>query len=57
VRFTGVVRAGDRVRLQQTLAAVTPVKGGVRLTMTPTMQIDGSERPALVADFTFMAFT
>jgi acyl dehydratase len=57
VRFTGVVRAGDRVRLQQTLAAVTPVKGGVRLTMTSTMQIEGSERPALVADFIFMAFT
>ena len=57
VRFTGIVRAGDRVRLQQTLAAADPVKGGVRLTMTSTMQIEGSERPALVADFIFLAFT
>lgn len=57
VRFTGAVRAGDRVRLQQTLAAADPIKGGVRLTMTSTMQIEGSERPALVADFIFLAFT
>jgi acyl dehydratase len=57
VRFTGVVRAGDKVRLRQTLQEVTPVKGGMRLTMTCTMEIEGSERPALVADFIFLAFT
>lgn len=56
-RFTGVVRAGDRVRLQQTIAAVDPVKNGVRLTMKSTMEVEGSERPALVADFIFIAFT
>jgi acyl dehydratase len=57
VRFTGVVKAGDKVRLQQTLAAVAPVKGGIRLTMQCKMHIEGSDRPALVADFIFVAFT
>ena len=57
VRFTGVVRAGDRVRLRQTLGAATAVPGGVRLTMNCTMEIEGAERPALVADFIFLAFT
>jgi len=57
VRFTGAVRAGDRVRLQQTIAAVDRVTGGVRVTMKSIMEIEGSERPALVADFIFIAFT
>lgn len=56
VRFTGVVRAGDKVRLRQTLQSATPIKGGMRLTMTCTMEVEGSERPALVADFIFLAF-
>jgi hypothetical protein len=29
----------------------------MRLTMTCTMDVEGSERPALVADFIFLAFT
>ena len=57
VRFTGVVRAGDRVRLRQTLGAVTAIPNGVRLTMNCTMEIEGSERPALVADFIFLALS
>jgi acyl dehydratase len=57
VRFTGVVRAGDKVRLHQKVQDVAPVKGGMRLTMTCTMEIEGAERPALVADFIFLAFT
>lgn len=57
VRFTGVVRAGDKIRLRQTLQDAAPIKGGIRLTMTCTMEIEGSERPALVADFIFLAFT
>lgn len=56
VRFTGIVRAGDKVRLRQTLKTAEPVKGGIRLTMTCTMEVEGSERPAFVADFIFLAF-
>jgi acyl dehydratase len=56
VRFTGVVRAGDKVRLRQTLQSASAIKGGVRLTMTCTMEVEGSERPAFVADFIFLAF-
>jgi acyl dehydratase len=57
VRFTGVVRAGDRVRLLQKLEATTPIQNGVRITMQCTMEIEGSERPALAADFIFLALT
>lgn len=57
VRFTGVVRAGDRVRLSQKLEAVTPIQNGARIVVQCTMQIEGSERPALAADFIFLALT
>jgi acyl dehydratase len=57
VRFTGVVRAGDRIRLSLKLETVTPIKDGVRIAMQSTMEIEGSERPAFVADFIFLALT
>jgi acyl dehydratase len=51
VRFTGTVPAGARVRLRQKLAKVEPVEGnGVRVTSEVTMEVEGQERPALVAE-------
>ena len=50
VRFTAPVPSGSRVRLHQTLTAVEPVLGGVRLTFASTVEIEGSDRPALVAE-------
>jgi acyl dehydratase len=55
VRFTGAVKAGSRVRLRQKLAAAEPIKGGMRITVQCTMEIEGVERPALVANFIFLA--
>ena len=51
VRFTGTVPAGARVRLRQKLVKVEPVEGnGVRVTSEVTMEVEGQQRPALVAE-------
>jgi len=50
VRFLAVVPVDSRVRAAAQLAAVTPVAQGVRLNTTVTIEIEGSEKPALVAE-------
>ncbi|MCK8782927.1 MaoC family dehydratase [Roseomonas sp. NAR14] len=50
VRFTGPVPSGSRVRLRQKVLAVDPIQGGVRITMESTVEVEGSDRPALVAE-------
>jgi acyl dehydratase len=56
VRFTAPVPSGSRVRLHQTLKAVEDVKGGVRLILDSTIELEGSDKPALVAEAIFMVF-
>src|SRR3954463_7802076 len=50
VRFTAPVPAGSRVRGHLTLKNVEPIPGGARLTMEATVEVEGSDRPALVAE-------
>jgi acyl dehydratase len=51
VRFTAPVPAGARVRLRQKLLKVEPVEdNGVRVTSEMTMEVEGSPRPAMVAE-------
>ena len=51
VRFTSTVPAGARVRLRQKLLQVEEVAGqGVRATWEMTMEVEGQDRPALVAE-------
>ncbi len=51
VRFTNAVPAGSRIRLRQRLANVEEVAGnGVRVTSEMTVEVEGQERPALVAE-------
>ncbi|WP_319824047.1 MaoC family dehydratase [Thalassovita sp.] len=50
VRFTAPVPAGSFVRLVQTITSVTRRGQGTQLAITSTIEIKGSERPALVAD-------
>jgi acyl dehydratase len=51
VRFTSPVPVGSKVRASAELADVTDVEGGVQLTTKVTVEIEGSERPALVAEW------
>jgi acyl dehydratase len=51
VRFTSPVPAGARIRLRQRLVNAEDVAdGGVRITSAMTVEIEGQERPALVAE-------
>ena len=51
VRFPNMVPAGSRVRLRQTLKDVEETKdGGYRTTIESVMEIEGQDKPALVAE-------
>jgi acyl dehydratase len=51
VRFTAPVPAGARIRLKQKLVKVEPVEdNGFRVTSEMTMEVEGSARPAMVAE-------
>ena len=50
LRFTAMVPVGSRVRLRQSIASAEKTKDdGVRLVLDGVLEIDGSERPAVVA--------
>ena len=50
VRFTNMVAVGSRVRARQKLMAAEPRSGGIQLTNEVTIEIDGQQRPACVAE-------
>lgn len=50
VRFTNMVRIGKRVRLRQKLLSVEPKAGGLQLKSQYTIEIEGEDRPACVAE-------
>ena len=51
VRFTSPVPVDSRVRARVELVDVADVTGGVQLTIGVTVEIEGSEKPALVAEW------
>lgn len=51
VRFTGFVPAGATIRLRQTLLSVEVKASGHLVTTRNTVEVAGSDRPALVADW------
>ena len=57
VRFTNMVRVGKRVRLRQKLVGVEPKSGGVQLRSQCTIEIEGEDRPACVAETLSLIFT
>ncbi len=50
VRFTNMVKVGSKVRLRQSCKSVAPKAGGKQMIMQSTVEIEGEERPALVAE-------
>jgi acyl dehydratase len=50
LRFPSPVPVGSKVRLSAKLLAVDDVKGGVQTTYVLTYEVDGSEKPACVAE-------
>jgi acyl dehydratase len=51
VRFTSPVPSGTRVRARFTLAKLDKLDGGVQVTWNTLIEIEGSDKPALVAEW------
>lgn len=50
VRFPAPVPVGSRIRVRVTLTAVEEVAGGIHVAQTMTTEVEGQEKPALVAE-------
>jgi len=50
LRFTNAVKVNSKIRARCTLVAAEEVKNSIQLTEKYTVEIDGQERPACVAD-------
>jgi acyl dehydratase len=50
VRFISPVRVGSRIRLHIEMKAVSFEAKGARVTMAATMELEGQDKPAFVAD-------
>jgi acyl dehydratase len=50
VRFTHPVKSGSRVRGRFTVRNVEDIQGGAQVTMAVTVEIEGVEKPACVAE-------
>ncbi len=57
VRFTSPLPVGSKVRGSIELVDVADVDGGVQITNKVTVEIEGSERPALVAEWLTRQYT
>ena len=50
IRFPAPVPVGSRVRMHAALSAADEIEGGIAYTITETFEIEGSEKPACVAE-------
>jgi len=50
VRFTNMVRVGKRVRLRQKLIGAESKSGGIQIKNECTIEIEGEDRPACIAE-------
>jgi acyl dehydratase len=50
IRFVSPVRVGSRIRARVKLLEATPIDNGVHLKNEITLEIDGMDRPAVVAE-------
>ena len=51
VRFTSPVRVGTRIRAHFTLQSVEKISGGLQFVWKVTVEAEGSEKPACVAEW------
>ncbi len=51
LRFTGAVPAGSRIRGRFTLQSIKDVDGGVEIAWLSTVEVEGRDKPALVAEW------
>ncbi len=51
LRFTGGVPAGSRIRAKFTLNSIKDVEGGVEIAWGVAVEVEGREKPAVVAEW------
>ena len=57
LRFTNMVPVDSKVHLRTKLMAADEMKGGgVRFTCEQTMEIEGQDRPAMIAEILMIAY-
>jgi acyl dehydratase len=56
LRFTGAVPSGSRVRARFALHSIKDVEGGVEIAWNVTVEVEGREKPALVAEWLGRAY-
>jgi acyl dehydratase len=56
IRFPAPVPVGSRVRASATLDEATPFEGGVQMNLKVTIEVEGQEKPALVASILFRRY-
>ena len=56
VRFLSMVHVGKRVRLRQKLLSAEPKSGGWLLRNEMTMELEGSDKPAMIAETLSLIF-
>jgi acyl dehydratase len=57
VRFASPVRVGSRVRGHYKLLAYEPLEGGAQMTVQATIELEGSSKPACVAETVARRYT
>jgi acyl dehydratase len=57
VRFPSPVRVGSRIRSRVTLGQVTDIPAGRQLTLRHTIEIEGEDKPACVAEAVVLLLT
>ena len=50
VRFPAPIPVGTRIRARVNLVSVTDVEGGIQLNRQITIEVEGTEKPAMVAE-------
>ncbi len=53
LRYPAPVRVGSRVRLGVTVAGVEEIRGGLQCQLDCTVEVEGGDKPALVAEVLF----
>jgi len=50
VRFIAPVPVNSRIRMGAVIDSITEVKGGIQLGVTQTVEIEGNDKPAVIAE-------
>jgi acyl dehydratase len=56
IRFPSAVPVGSRVRATASLDDATPFEGGVQLNLGMAIEVEGQEKPAMVASILFRRY-